>query len=139
MLLLGQSRLERAEPRSSHRVGASGPDTALLRRPEGRPSQYGMRGRWGRTLRAPARHRWFCQALQLILRALHLAEHMMIVRIDPLIAARHAFVAGGEHLTRVLFPDSESVEFFFAGEIAILNQFVGRRVVRLRVFNFINF
>src|SRR5215467_636276 len=64
---------------------------------------------------------------------------MMIARIDPLLAARHAFATSGEHLTRVLFPDSESIELLFAGEIAILNQLVGRRVVRLRMFNFVAF
>ena len=91
------------------------------------------------TLAAPARHWRFCRALQFILGALDLAEHMMIARIDPLLAARHTFVAGGEHLTRVLFPDLESIAFFFELERTILNQFVGRRVMRLRMFNFVDF
>src|SRR6516165_8047445 len=87
------------------------------------------------TLAAPARHRRFCRALQFVLGALDLAKHMMIARIDPLLAARHTFVAGGEHLTRVLFPDLESIAFFFERERTILNQFVGRRMMRLRMFN----
>jgi len=42
-------------------------------------------------------------------------------------------------LARVLFPDFESLEFFFAGEIAIINQLIGRRIVQLRMFNFVDF
>jgi hypothetical protein len=43
--------------------------------------------------------------LQSILRALDLAEHMMIARINSFVAARHAFAAHGKHLARVLLPD----------------------------------
>src|SRR5215468_5868454 len=86
-----------------------------------------------------ARGRRFCRASQFILRALHLAEHIVIARVDPLVASRHAFIAGGEHLTGVLLPDSKSVSFLFERERAILNQFIRRRVVRLRMFYFIGF
>ena len=66
----------------------------------------------------------FWGVLQLIPRALDLAEHVMIARIDPLVASRHALVAGGE-LARVLFPNFEGIEFFFTREIAIVDQFIG--------------
>src|SRR5579872_754161 len=79
----------------------------------------------------------FQRALQFIPRTLDLAEHVMITRVDPLLAARHALVARGQHLTRVLLPDPESIEFFLARESVIINQFVRRRVVRLRMFDFI--
>src|SRR5215470_328910 len=59
----------------------------------------------------------------------------MIARIDPFVAARHALATGGQHLARVLFPDFESIEFFFERERTILDQCVRRRVMRLRMFN----
>ena len=62
----------------------------------------------------------------------------MIVPIRSLFAARHALAARSQHLARILFPDPECIEFFFELERAILNQFVGRRVMRLRVLNFVD-
>src|SRR5262249_40792990 len=63
----------------------------------------------------------------------------LIVWIFPLFASRHALAAGGEHLTCVLFPTAESVDFFFQREIPIINQFVGRDIMGLRVFTFVRF
>ena len=63
----------------------------------------------------------------------------MIARIDPLFAARHALAARGEHLPRILFPNLESLYFLFEGKRAIFGQFVGRRIVGLRMFDLFSF
>jgi hypothetical protein len=68
-------------------------------------------------------------SVAIIARTPDLSKHVMIVRVDPLLASRHALVAGCEHLPRVLFPNFQSMELFFQRERAILNQCVGRRVV----------
>jgi hypothetical protein len=70
---------------------------------------------------------------------LDLAEQRSIVRIFPFFASRHALAAGGEHLTCVLFPNVESLDFFFQRQIAIVNQFVGRGLMGLRMLNLVGF
>jgi hypothetical protein len=50
-------------------------------------------------------------ARQFVFGALDLAEERSVVRMLPLFASRHALAARGEHLTRVLFPNVESVHF----------------------------
>jgi len=63
----------------------------------------------------------------------------MIAPIDPLFAARHALAARGEHLPCILFPNLEGLYFVVEGKRAIFAQFVGRRIVGLRMFDLVSF
>jgi len=63
----------------------------------------------------------------------------MIARIDPLFTAGHALAARGKHLPSILFPDFESLYFLVEGKRTIVDQFVGRRIVGLRMFDLVGF
>ena len=64
-----------------------------------------------------------------------MAQHATILRIDPLFAAGHALAARGEHLPSILFPNLESLDLVVEGKRAVFGQFIGSRIVGLRMFD----
>src|SRR5436305_4389985 len=71
------------------------------------------------------------------LRPDHLAQAVMVPRLETLGAAGHAFVAGGEQLPRILLPGVERLRLLLGGEL-VVGRDIGRlAIVRLGVVHLV--